>query len=194
MSARSGRQVDNLREFMLAAADSTPDKPAVLETAADGGLQAVSYQQLRERTDRYVAVLAELGLDVGDRVILQSHTSADAIAAVAACATLGLPFIPISPDTPAKRLLAIAEIAEPALFLQAAEGGREDIPLHLGAGQLRPRWPDRRATAGAAGPAPAGGHGHRSGVPDLYVGHNGSAQGRGDEPRGESGVLPRHAS
>jgi amino acid adenylation domain-containing protein len=123
---------------MLAAAKLVPDTPAVLEPAADGGWQAVSYRQLEEQTDCYVAALDELGLDVGDRVIIQSQTCANAIAALAACATLGLPFIPVSPDTPDKRLLAIAEIAEPALFLQGADGDREDLPPQLGTARFGP--------------------------------------------------------
>lgn len=137
-SARVDGHADNLREYLLAAGKSTPDKSAIVEPAADGGLRSVSYRQLEEQVDAYAAVLDELGLDVGDRVMLESRATVDAVAAFLACSSLGLPFIPTSPDTPAKRVRTIIEMAGPSLFLQAADGTREGLPEGVGTARFGP--------------------------------------------------------
>lgn len=124
--------VDNLRGFLLRAVKTTPDKPAVVERDGTGQLASVSYRELARRVDAYVAQLEPLGLDIGDRVVLESEVSADVVAMLLACSTLGLPFIPVSPETPAGRLAAIISSAEPALFVQADDGARQDIPEPVG--------------------------------------------------------------
>lgn len=154
---------ENLRDFFLAAGRSTPGKPAIVEPDPAGGLRAVTYRQLEERTDHYAATLAGLGLDVGDRVVIESNATADAVAALLACCTLGLPFIPMSPDIPDHRLATIIGIARPALFLQAAGGSREGIPAELGEGRFgpdgvtieRPPAPRARQRSGVLGTDPA---------------------------------------
>ncbi|MEV5975208.1 AMP-binding protein [Streptomyces sp. NPDC051921] len=137
-SVRTDGHADNLRTYLLAAGALTPDKPAIVEATADGGLRSVSYRQLEERTDDYAAALEALGLDVGDRVMLEARATADAVAAFLACASLGLPFIPTSPDTPPRRIRTIIETATPSLFLQAADGTREDLPEDLGTARFGP--------------------------------------------------------
>ncbi|MQY09706.1 AMP-binding protein [Actinomadura macrotermitis] len=130
--------VDNFRDYLLAAGLTTPDKAAVVEVDAEGVPRPLSYRELTERTDAYAAALDRLDLEVGDRVIVEAHTSGSAIAALLACATLGLPFIPVSPDTPDKRLLTIVELARPALFLAAEGGVREGLPQEVGTGVFGP--------------------------------------------------------
>ncbi|MFC8426785.1 AMP-binding protein [Streptomyces sp. NPDC057236] len=136
--ARAHASVDNLRTYLLAAARRGPDRPAVIQAAADGALETITYGELERRTDRYAAALDALGLDVGDRVILESDTDADAVAALLACATLGLVFVPASPEVPDERLLTIIESAEPALYLQSARGRRSGVPEPVGTGRFGP--------------------------------------------------------
>ncbi|MFD0685009.1 AMP-binding protein [Actinomadura fibrosa] len=136
--ARAHAAVDNLRSYLLAAGRRAPDRPAVVQPAADGGIETVTYGELERRTDDYAARLDALGLDVGDRVVVESDTDADAIAALLACATLGLPFIPASPETPDERLRTIMESAEPALHLQAARGRRTGLPEGVGTARFGP--------------------------------------------------------
>ncbi|TDD30909.1 AMP-dependent synthetase [Actinomadura sp. KC06] len=137
--ARVRSSVDNLYGFMMEGADADPGAPAVVEAGAPGGEPGVvTYGELRERVEEYAGVLGGLGLDVGDRVILESDTSSSAIAAYLACCLLGLPFVPVSPETPAKRLLAIIESARPALFLQAEAGVRDGIPPDVGTARFGP--------------------------------------------------------
>jgi amino acid adenylation domain-containing protein len=129
---RAAGSVENLHGFMLATAQSAPDRAAVVELDEAGGLRTVSYGQLHQQVEGYVAELAELGLDVGDRVLIESNTSANSVAMLLACSSLGLAFIPVSPETPALRLRSIIDSAEPALHLQPDAGKRTDLGEALG--------------------------------------------------------------
>ncbi|MGV9980936.1 D-alanine--poly(phosphoribitol) ligase [Micromonospora wenchangensis] len=135
--ARTHASVETLHEFLLAGARLTPDKPAVIQ-AVGGEVGSISYRQLAQRVDGYAAALDELGLDIGDRVILESDTSPTAIAVFLACSSLGLTFIPVSPETPAQRLALIAESTAAALHLQPVDGRREGVPAPLGTARFGP--------------------------------------------------------
>ncbi|MFG3350139.1 AMP-binding protein [Streptomyces sp. NPDC048018] len=127
---------DNLRGYLLAAAATTPDAPALVERAPGGGLRTFTYAQLEGLVDDYVAALDRLGLDVGERVVVQSHHCSSAVAVLLACATLGLPFIPVAPDMPDERLALIVDSAGPALFLQHGGGTRDALPDTVGTGRF----------------------------------------------------------
>jgi amino acid adenylation domain-containing protein len=124
-------------EFLLAPAKVTPDRPAVVEQAADG-LVTLSYRQLGRLVHEYACGLDELGLDIGDRVVVESDTSASAIAMLLACSSLGLTFIPVSPQTPLQRLMTIIESADAALHVQASDGRRADLPPGVATGRFGP--------------------------------------------------------
>ncbi|MFE7778867.1 AMP-binding protein [Streptomyces sp. NPDC057445] len=144
-----------LHSFLLAAAAVAPDSPAVVEFVANGTTRTVSHHQLRQLAHAYAAGLDSLGLDIGDRVVLESDTSAHAIAMLLACSMAGLPFVPVSPETPDQRLRAIIETTGAALHVQAEGGRRDGVPegtgtARFGSGELtverRPRsGPRRRA-------------------------------------------------
>lgn len=129
---------ERIHEFMLAAARTAPDSPAAWEAGDDGTHRVLSYRQLERRAHDYAVTLDSLGLDIGDRVILESDNSASAVAALLACSMLGLTFIPVSPDVPTPRLLAIAATAEPALHLQTVRGVREGVPESIGTARFGP--------------------------------------------------------
>ncbi|WP_329619125.1 AMP-binding protein [Streptomyces sp. NBC_01255] len=119
---------DNLGHYLLAPAARTPDKAAVVESDATGMLAEVSYRQLAALVEDYTRALEPLGLDVGDRVVVEAHTSAAAVALLLACSRLGLPFVPVSPQTPDNRLLSILRSVEPALHARADGLDRRDLP------------------------------------------------------------------
>ncbi|MGP2436198.1 AMP-binding protein [Streptomyces sp. JW3] len=128
---------ETLHQFMLAAADRTPQRPAVIEFAGDGDVRTTDYGRLRALTDKYAAVLAELGLDIGDRVVLEADTSAAAIALFLACSSQGLAVIPTSPEVPDERLALIVATTQPALCLQSADGTRGTVwPEATGTGRF----------------------------------------------------------
>ncbi|WP_371524594.1 AMP-binding protein [Streptomyces sp. NBC_01283] len=119
---------DNLCQYLLAPAARTPDKAAVVEPDETGTLTEVSYRQLSALVEEYTRALEPLGLDVGDRVVVEAHSCAAAVALLLACAKLGLPFVPVSPQTPDNRLLAILKSVEPALHVRADGLDRRDLP------------------------------------------------------------------
>ncbi len=130
--ARATGAADNLYWFMTSAVAAQPDKEAIVESGPDGHPRSFSYRELSDLIGVLAAGLEKLGLDVGDRVILEADASATAIAMLLACSWLGLTFIPVGPDAVDSRLQAIIKIAEPALHLQAEHGTRSGLPAGLG--------------------------------------------------------------
>ncbi|MFI7394910.1 AMP-binding protein [Streptomyces tendae] len=119
---------DNLGHYLLAPAARTPDKAAVVELDENGTLTEVTYRHLAALTDTYTHTLQPLGLDIGERIVVEAHTGAAAVALLVACSRLGLAFVPVSPHTPDNRLLAILRSVEPALHARAAHLTRRDLP------------------------------------------------------------------
>jgi amino acid adenylation domain-containing protein len=134
---RAQDSTELLHEFLLAPALLTPEKPAVVEVVGDEA-GTVSYRQLHRRVLEATAAIDELGLDMGERVILESDTSAAAIVTFLACSALGLPFVAVSPECPAERLRSIIDDTRPALYLQSADGRRTGIPADVGTGSFGP--------------------------------------------------------
>jgi amino acid adenylation domain-containing protein len=127
-----------IHEFMLAEARFAPDRPAILDDATDGAPVLLTYRRLEQRTQDYALALDKLGLDIGDRVVLETDNSASAVAMLLACSSLGLTFIPVGPEVPAPRLASIIEAAEPALHLQTHGGRRDGIPEQVGTARFGP--------------------------------------------------------
>ncbi|RMI40627.1 AMP-binding protein [Streptomyces triticirhizae] len=144
-----------LHEFLLAAARTAPHRPAVVEFLGDDRTRVVSYRELDDLVGRYAETLRGLDLEVGERVVLDSDTSASAIAALLACATLGLTFVPVSPETPDQRVRTIVAATEPALYLSAGEGARPGVEGGFGVARFGPDGCEilRRPTAHAGLPA-----------------------------------------
>ncbi|MET9730403.1 AMP-binding protein [Streptomyces sp. NPDC006458] len=123
---------------MLAEGRLAPDRPAVVQADEAGAVTVLTYQQLEQLMHSYAVALDKLGLDIGDRVVLESENSASAVAMLLACSSLGLTFIPVSPEVPGPRLRSIIDTAEPALHLQSDEGSREGIPEQVGTARFGP--------------------------------------------------------
>lgn len=132
------RPAERIHEFMLAPVAFAPERAAVVESDGVGGLITTTYRELADRVDRYAAALLDLGLDIGDRVILESDTSGHAIALLLACSKAGVAFIPVSPETPDKRLHSIISTTAPALHLQSPTGVRQGIPAEVGTARFGP--------------------------------------------------------
>jgi amino acid adenylation domain-containing protein len=125
---------ETFSQFMLAAAETTPAAPAVIDFGSDSTIRITSYEQLEYKVRRDAEQLADLQLGVADRVVVEADTSANSIAACLACSAVGLTFIPISPQAPRQRLLSIIESASPKLFLQAERSTLDGIEDHCGTG------------------------------------------------------------
>ncbi|WP_102417044.1 AMP-binding protein [Mycobacterium sp. 4858] len=133
---RAHPSADNLYRLLMAPADGTPDKPAVIEADENGTLEEISYRRLDGQIREYAAVLDSLGLDVGDRVAVEADTSAASVAMLLACSMLGLAFVPVSPQTPDTRLRAILQSVEPELHARADGIKHRELPEASGSAQF----------------------------------------------------------
>lgn len=129
---------DLLHEFLLQWAEWTPDSPAVIQPRGDGEFDVITYEGLLRRVEEYAAGLDAADLDVGDRVVLESDTTAAGIAMFLACSARGVTYIPVSSETPRARRLSIVESAEPALYLRAADRPEVELPPEVGTGVFGP--------------------------------------------------------
>ncbi|MBV1855123.1 AMP-binding protein [Catellatospora tritici] len=122
---------ERLHELLLAAARVTPLRPAVIDYTDTGELRVLSYGQLEALATGYAAELRGLGLELGDRVVVESDNCGPAVAMMLACSMGGFTFVPVSPDTPDQRLLSVLDAAEPALHTRLAEQRRGCLPGSL---------------------------------------------------------------
>lgn len=134
--ARAHPSVDNLHTLLTASAASAPGKPAIVDADPAGVLTEISYRRLAARIEHYAAALDAQGLDVNDPVMIEATTSASSVALLLACSALGLPFVPVSPETPDSRVALVAESVEPALYLRGGDarerpGLAEAVPTVL---------------------------------------------------------------
>lgn len=121
-----------------------------MEFDGPDGAVTTSFRRLESLVREYANSLADLSIGVGDRVVLESDTSAAAIAAFLACSTVGAAFIPVSPQTPPARLAAIIDTARPALHLRAAPAPRRGCrPISAPPGSGRAGWSSSGCRPGA---------------------------------------------
>ncbi|GGU69945.1 hypothetical protein GCM10010211_39390 [Streptomyces albospinus] len=158
-----GVRHDFLHDFLLDPARHSPGAPAVIESPQAGHTAVTTYAELTALVGEYAAGLHALGIEPGARVILEADTTAPAIAMLLACSRAGLTFVPVSPETPYRRLESIAETVRPALHLQELTGQRTDVRPPVGTARFGPdgltvdrapvRRPPRRGTPCVTDPA-----------------------------------------
>ncbi|MEZ0095346.1 amino acid adenylation domain-containing protein [Streptacidiphilus sp. EB129] len=128
-----------LHQLVIDSARHSPDAPAVRTTAA-----VVSYRELDQLADRYAAALHRRGVRPGDRVVLWTHKTPDAIALMQGALRIGAVYVPVTASNPAARVSRITRSCAPAVVvtdeagLRRAQGSTwaEEAPL-LGFDQLR---------------------------------------------------------
>ena len=91
------------------------DRPDAL--AAKDDAEGLTYAQLYERVAAIAAGLSSLGVGPGDRVAVRLPNSVQFLSVAMACLWLGVPFVPISVDDPARRVQQILTDSEPALVV-----------------------------------------------------------------------------
>jgi amino acid adenylation domain-containing protein len=102
-----------LHEYFLQFAAKSPSQIAIISNNAEW-----TYSQLAKQSEEYAKVLEDIGIPIGERVILELEPSPEAIALIIACSIQGLVFIPVNPDTPQERLEAIITKTEAKLHIQ----------------------------------------------------------------------------
>jgi long-chain acyl-CoA synthetase len=94
------------------AARDFPHRPALV---ADG--TTLDHAELRDRVDQVTTVLADLGLQAGDRVVVAVPNVVTAPALYFACWRLGAVVVPVAADLPVDRLRAVVEDAGASAIL-----------------------------------------------------------------------------
>jgi len=91
------------------------DRPGAL--AAQDDVEALTYAQLYESVAATAAGLSSLGVGPGDRVAVRLPNSVRFLSVTMACLWLGVPFVPISVDDPARRVEQILHDNDPSLIV-----------------------------------------------------------------------------
>lgn len=92
------------------AAARTPDAPAVSDLTT-----GLTYGQLDARADTYLAALRARGVRPGDRVLVWTDKTTDAVAVGQAVSRCGAIHVPVPRSNPRARVVRIAADARPAL-------------------------------------------------------------------------------
>ena len=103
--------------FLLSAAESAPDAPAVVS-----GQQSFTYAHLAAAAEAYRESLHAAGLRHGDAVVVQMEPSFEAVATLAACSESGCVFVPQNADTPAERVAAVCRAVDARGFVTGPAG------------------------------------------------------------------------
>lgn len=131
-----------LPRFLDDAARDFPDQPGLV---ADG--QRVPYAVLRDRVDDVAAVLDDLGVSAGDRVLVALPNGLALPTVLFAGWRLGAVLVPVSPATPAEPLAAVVADARPVAVVAtrevlqalASQRCRPAIAVQVDGGE----WPSR---------------------------------------------------
>ena len=107
------------------AARAVPDRVAVVL-----GNESVTFGRLDRLANGALHILAELGLQAGDRAVVWSATSLDVVVGFAACAKAGVVFVPVNPALGPDETEPIVGAARPAVIV--ADEDRLDAARGLG--------------------------------------------------------------
>jgi amino acid adenylation domain-containing protein len=91
------------------------DRPTAV--AAKDDEESLTYAQLYERVAATAAGLSSLGVRPGERVALRLPNSVRFLSVALGCLWLGVPFVPISIDDPARRVEQILNDNDPSLIV-----------------------------------------------------------------------------
>ena len=160
-------------------ASEHPDLTAVV----DPGGREIDYRQLADYADRYGRGLQQLGLDVGDCLVVMLPNTIELVALYFAAMECGLYIVPINWHLTGPEIAYIVRDCEAKAFI-----GHERFADAAGR-RRRPGCRSRRFAVGdiaGFGPyeptqAPAGGRArepHRGCADELHVGHDRQAEGR----------------
>jgi len=118
--------MNNANLYALIRSRFPADPEAVFLDTADG--RSLSYGALDRESARLAGMLKRLGVAKGDRVIVQVHKSAEAVALYMACLRVGAIYIPLNTAyTPAEVGYFLGD-AEPQVFVCAPDAHRALMP------------------------------------------------------------------
>jgi len=104
-------------------AEKRPDQPAIVyDSPVTGTQRIITYAELKAETEALGAVLRDLGVEKGDRVILYMPMVPEAVVAMLACARIGAVHSVVFGGFAAKELATRIEDARPKLIFSASCG------------------------------------------------------------------------
>jgi amino acid adenylation domain-containing protein len=107
--------LQSLIDVLARGCKRNPDGPAVRE-----GHREVSYRELDAVVSRLAAMLADLGVEAGQRVAVWLPKSVEAIAAMQAALQIGAIYVPVDPLSPAERVRRILGDCQPMVCVTLA--------------------------------------------------------------------------
>ncbi len=107
-----------LDSLLVDQAHATPTATALIDDATGTEL---SYAQFTARVNALAGLLADRGVDVGDRVAVAVHRSLDLPVVLAAIIRAGGIYVPVDPEYPAERVSYILADAAPVLLVTDAD-------------------------------------------------------------------------
>lgn len=102
----------SLHSLVTDAATRAPDAPAVRDRTT-----GLTYGELHERADTYLVALRARGVRPGDRVLVWTDKTAEAVAVAQAVLRAGAIHVPVPRNNPRERVSRIAADARPALIV-----------------------------------------------------------------------------
>jgi amino acid adenylation domain-containing protein len=105
-----------LHQLLTESAARLPDKEAVRM-----GNQSLTYAQLEALTNQTARMLRQVGVKRGDRVGIYVHKSLASVISVFSIMRAGGVYVPLDPNTPAKRLAYITRNCEVKVLLTSTE-------------------------------------------------------------------------
>jgi long-chain acyl-CoA synthetase len=113
--------VTNLADVLLAPAGRTPDAVALR-----AGSDAITYRELDLRAARVAGALQAEGVDPGDRVTIEGHSTIPFVASYLGALRAGAVAVPLNPQAPDPELDRELATAEPAVVLGPPLDGAGD--------------------------------------------------------------------
>ncbi|MBP0456400.1 amino acid adenylation domain-containing protein [Streptomyces montanisoli] len=141
----------SLYALVVDAAARTPDALAVSDLST-----SLSYGELDARADRFAAALRARGVRPGDRVVVWTGKTAEAVAVAQAVLRIGAIHVPVPRGNPPERVARIVADARAALVVTDHDGQVPGAPSLSCAALAHAAAPGTRvahATVGAADPA-----------------------------------------
>ena len=106
----------NFAHALVAAAGAHPHRDCLVLGAGPDAL-VWSYHDLEQFSERMAGALASLGTGVGDRVVVQTEKSAEAVALYLGCLRLGAVYVPLNTAYTAAEVHYFLADAEPKVFV-----------------------------------------------------------------------------
>ncbi|MCU1246142.1 MAG: hypothetical protein JWN02_2052, partial [Acidobacteria bacterium] len=118
----AARETPSISRLFELRAQATPDAPAAIFSAEEGGEVTLTYGELNESANRFARRLQALGIAIEDRVAIIAGASMLRLVAILGVMKAGAAYVPMDPASPLDRLHGmIADcsarlvLAEPAL-------------------------------------------------------------------------------